>query len=85
MAVEGIQRQSGLTNDQKRRLASTLIQAAGDLVYGTEVPASIPKDIPRYLAAEQLARWLCRLPGSDWDHALPEVPGEPRTRIGRTG
>lgn len=72
---------AGLTNDQKRRLAAALIQAAGDLLAGgAEVPATIPADIPRQLAEQQLARWLCRLPGDSWDPELAEVPGEPRTR-----
>lgn len=69
-----------LTNDQRRRIADSLIRAAGDLLAGgAEMPASIPVDVPRRDAAEQIARWLKALPGYGWDQELPEVEGYPRT------
>lgn len=65
-----------LTNDQKQRLAAALIGAAADMIecWSERAATYDAEDIPRDEAAQQIARWLTRLPGSAWDTRLPHHP-----------
>lgn len=63
-----------LTREQQACVARALVDAAGTIVEfcherfeGTSV-----EDVPATLVAEQLARWLRRLPGDVWDTRLPD-------------
>ena len=59
---------TALTNDQKRELAATLIEAAGAIVgklQGQPYAGLDPGE-----AAKQLTIWLRNLPGDQWDNRL---------------
>jgi len=68
---------SKLSASDKRELASALIAAAGNLMesdwqcgYHDGIKHLDTED-GRLAAAQQLADWLGRLPGTDWDVRLP--------------
>jgi hypothetical protein len=60
-----------MTKQQKEQLAGLLISQAGNLV---EFWAEQGVDgLDKQEAAEQLAKWLSKLPGTEWDTRLPMV------------
>lgn len=68
-----------LTRGQKRLLAAALIDKAGTLIeyWHEQVESGYHADltdagIDRESAAEQLAKWLRRLPGDSWHASLPD-------------
>lgn len=66
-----------MTRDQKKRLAAALINQASQLVeYWDEKVGSgyyqELADIDADEAAQQIADWLGRLPGEEWNTNLPQ-------------
>ncbi|MEU6684425.1 hypothetical protein [Streptomyces sp. NPDC046832] len=58
-----------MTNEQKREVARQLLNAAGTMIeYWDENETGVPVQEAR----ECVARWLARLPGTDWDVRLDQ-------------
>jgi hypothetical protein len=64
-----------MTNAQKRALASALVTAAANLFETYDLGDGYNNDIqdlPRDEVGRQLAQWLAKLPGDEWDTRLPQ-------------
>lgn len=66
-----------MTQEEKRRLAAALICCAGDIIelWNEYIATGRFPDllgIDRSEAAEQMAAWLSKLPGDEWDRRLPQ-------------